>query len=223
MSAVDETSTAAVAASAQPDAYARKALIASAVGYAMDGFDLLILGFIMSAIAAELHLSPAAGGLARRRGRWWARWSAACCSACFSDYVGRVRVLTWTILLFAVFTGFCALAQGYWDLLTYPHHRRPRPRRRVRHRHGARVAEAWPASQRARVSLLCRPRLAGGRAGGGAGDADPAAAHRLARHVRGRRAAGGGVVPRAPRGRRARALQRAETARRAAASLWRCW
>ena len=36
-----------------------------------------------------------------------------------SDYLGRVRVLTWTILLFAVFTGLCALAQGYWDLLVY--------------------------------------------------------------------------------------------------------
>ena len=33
--------------------------------------------------------------------------------------MGRVRVLTWTIVLFAVFTGLCALAQGYWDLLTY--------------------------------------------------------------------------------------------------------
>ena len=36
-----------------------------------------------------------------------------------SDQLGRVRVLTWTIVLFAVFTGLCALAQGYWDLLFY--------------------------------------------------------------------------------------------------------
>ena len=36
-----------------------------------------------------------------------------------SDKIGRVRVLTWTILIFAVFTGLCALAQGYWDLLFY--------------------------------------------------------------------------------------------------------
>jgi len=36
-----------------------------------------------------------------------------------SDRYGRVRVLTWTIVLFAVFTGLCALAQGYWDLLIY--------------------------------------------------------------------------------------------------------
>ena len=36
-----------------------------------------------------------------------------------SDRYGRVRVLTWTIVLFAVFTGLCAIAQGYWDLLVY--------------------------------------------------------------------------------------------------------
>ena len=41
------------------DAYARKALVASAVGYAMDGFDLLILGFMLRAISADLGLSPA--------------------------------------------------------------------------------------------------------------------------------------------------------------------
>ncbi|MBV9392785.1 MAG: MFS transporter, partial [Methylobacteriaceae bacterium] len=41
--------------------YARKALAASAVGYAMDGFDFLILGFMMSAIARDLGLGATAG------------------------------------------------------------------------------------------------------------------------------------------------------------------
>jgi len=36
-----------------------------------------------------------------------------------SDVYGRVRVLTWTIVLFAVFTGLCAFAQGFSDLLVY--------------------------------------------------------------------------------------------------------
>ena len=38
---------------------ARKALIGSAVGYAMDGFDLLILGFMLRAIAAGLGIPVA--------------------------------------------------------------------------------------------------------------------------------------------------------------------
>ena len=46
------------------DAYARKAVIASSVGYAMDGFDLLILGFILAPVSAALHLTaPQAGSL----------------------------------------------------------------------------------------------------------------------------------------------------------------
>jgi len=37
--------------------YARKALVASTAGYAMDGFDFLILGFMLTAIRADLGLS----------------------------------------------------------------------------------------------------------------------------------------------------------------------
>ncbi|WP_163278048.1 MFS transporter, partial [Klebsiella aerogenes] len=68
-----------------------------------------------------------------------------------SDRLGRVRVLTWTIVLFAVFTGLCAFAQGYWDLLIY----RTIAGLGLGGEFGigmALVAEAWPASKRARAS-----------------------------------------------------------------------
>jgi MFS family permease len=68
-----------------------------------------------------------------------------------SDRLGRVRVLTWTIVLFAVFTGLCALAQGYWDLLA----NRMIAGLGLGGEFGigmALVAEAWPAEKRARVS-----------------------------------------------------------------------
>ena len=42
--------------------YGWKALAGSTVGYAMDGFDLLILGFMLSAISADLNLSPTQAG-----------------------------------------------------------------------------------------------------------------------------------------------------------------
>ena len=110
--------TAALGATDRADAYARKALFASAVGYAMDGFDLLILGFMMSAIVADLHLSPTAGASLAT----WTLVGAVAGGILFgalSDYFGRVTVLSWTILLFAIFTGLSALAQGYWDLVAY--------------------------------------------------------------------------------------------------------
>jgi MFS family permease len=130
--------------------YAGRALIASVLGYAMDGFDLLILGFMLPAIAVDLHLSSAqAGSLVT-----WTLIGAVAGGLIFgvlSDYFGRVRMLTWTILIFAVFTGLCALAQGYTDLLAY----RTIAGIGLGGEFGigmTLVAEAWPASQRARVS-----------------------------------------------------------------------
>ena len=100
------------------NSYGWKALLGSAVGYAMDGFDLLILGFILSAISADLGLTPAQSGSLVTCTLIVAVFGGIVFGA-LSDKYGRVRVLTWTIILFAVFTGLCALAQGYWDLLVY--------------------------------------------------------------------------------------------------------
>lgn len=130
--------------------YAARALLASVLGYAMDGFDLLILGFMLPAIAADLHLSSTqAGSLVT-----WTLVGAVAGGLIFgllSDYFGRVRMLTWTILIFAIFTGLCALAQGYGDLLVY----RTIAGIGLGGEFGigmALVAEAWPAALRARAS-----------------------------------------------------------------------
>jgi benzoate transport len=129
---------------------ARKALWGSAVGYAMDGFDLLILGFMLRAIAGELHLDqPEAASLVT--GTLVGAVLGGLLFGMLSDRLGRVRVLTWTIVLFAVFTGLCAFAQGYWDLLAY----RTIAGLGLGGEFGigmALVAEAWPAEKRARAS-----------------------------------------------------------------------
>jgi MFS family permease len=134
---------------ASPDRVAFKALAASVIGYAMDGFDLLILGFILRAISVDLGLSPPeAGSLVT-----WTLVGAVTGGIIFgilSDYYGRVRVLTWTILLFAVFTSLGAVAQGYWDLLIY----RTIAGIGLGGEFGigmALVAETWPAQLRARA------------------------------------------------------------------------
>jgi len=134
----------------RPDAYARKALVASAIGYAMDGFDLLILGFMLSDIGKDLHLTTAQTGSLVTMTLVGAVVGGILFGMA-SDRFGRIRVLTWTILIFAVFTGLCAVAQGYWDLLAY----RTIAGLGLGGEFGigmALVAEAWPASQRARAS-----------------------------------------------------------------------
>jgi MFS family permease len=146
-------------ATAPLDVTAKKTLAASTIGYAMDGYDFLMLAFMLGAIGTELGLSPAQrGSLAT-----WTLIGAVVGGIGFgilSDYYGRVRVLTWTILLFAIFTGLGALAQGYWDLVAY----RTIAGLGLGGEFGigmALVAEAWPPNQRARacsyVGLVGRP------------------------------------------------------------------
>jgi MFS family permease len=132
------------------DAYARKALVASSLGYAMDGFDLLILSFVLVPLSASLQISrPEAGSLLT-----WTLIGAVgggFLAGPLSDRYGRVRVLSWTILLFAGFTGLSALARGYWDLLAF----RTIAGIGLGGEFGigmALAAEAWPADKRARAT-----------------------------------------------------------------------
>ena len=63
MSHFEDTADSAFAQSSTPakETEARKALLGSALGYAMDGFDLLILGFMLRAIGAALGLTQTQG------------------------------------------------------------------------------------------------------------------------------------------------------------------
>jgi MFS family permease len=130
--------------------YGWKALAASVIGFSMDGFDMLILGFMLVAISADLALtSTQAGSLVT-----WTMLGAVAGGLIFgsmSDHFGRIGVLTWTILVFAVFTGLCALARGYRDLVFF----RAIAGLGLGGEFGIGMAlatEAWPASKRARVS-----------------------------------------------------------------------
>ena len=132
------------------NSYGWKAVIGSSIGYAMDGFDLLILGFMLTLISGDLGLSTGqAGSLVT-----WTLIGAVLGGFIFgtlSDKYGRVRVLTWTIVLFAVFTGLCAFAQGYWDLLIY----RTIAGIGLGGEFGIGMAlaiEAWPAKHRAKAA-----------------------------------------------------------------------
>lgn len=139
-------------ASDKPTRYARKAIIASVVGYAMDGFDLLILGFALSAIIADLSLSNTeAGSLATIT--LIGAVLGGIVFGVLSDYFGRVRMLTWSIVIFAVFTGMTAFADGFTEIAVY------------RFLAGIGLggefgigmtlaAEAWPAKLRARATSI---------------------------------------------------------------------
>ncbi len=115
----------------------------------MDGFDLLILGFLLDPIAQEFGVGRVeASALVS-----WTLFGALLGGVLFgvmSDHFGRVRVLTWSILVFAGFTGLCAFAQTYDQLIVF----RTLAGLGLGGEFGlgmALVAETWPAAQRARA------------------------------------------------------------------------
>ncbi len=132
------------------DQNARKALWGSAIGYAMDGFDMLILINMLGPISVSLGLVPAQTGFLVTSTLVGALIGGFIFGG-LADRYGRVRVLTWTIVLFAVFTGLSALAQTYAQLLTA----RTIAGMGLGGEFGigmALAAEAYPPSMRARVS-----------------------------------------------------------------------
>ncbi|MDN6371548.1 MAG: MFS transporter [Brevibacterium aurantiacum] len=96
-------------------AYKRKALFAAAVGYGLDGFDLLILSFALGGIIATFGLSDVEAGSLSTITLFGAVLGGIIFGS-LADRYGRVRVLTWTVLIFAVLTGLSSIAQGYWDM-----------------------------------------------------------------------------------------------------------
>ena len=141
-----------VVESIKPDRYAYKAVLASSVGYAMDGFDFLILSFALSAITASLSLSGAqAGSLATIT--LAGAVIGGIVFGVLSDYFGRIRLLSLTILIFAVFTALTGISQSYGEIAVF----RFIAGLGLGGEFGigmALVAEAWPAAYRARATSL---------------------------------------------------------------------
>jgi MFS family permease len=144
----------------KPSRQAKLALWASAVGFGVEGFDLLLLVFLLGTIAAAFHLSTTRAGTLMT-GTLLGAVTGGVLFGLLSDAYGRVRVLSWTIIVFAVATGLCATARGYWDLLAY----RSIAGLGFGGEFGiglALVAETWPAALRARASSYV---ALGGQAG----------------------------------------------------------
>ena len=144
----------------RPDRNGVIAAWTSSIGYGVEGFDLLILIFLLSTISAAFHLSTTRAA-SLMTGTLFGAVAGGVVFGLLSDRFGRVRVLTWTILVFGIATGLCAFSKGYWDLLTY----RTIAGLGFGGEFGiglALVAETWPASLRARASSYV---ALGGQAG----------------------------------------------------------
>jgi MFS family permease len=93
-----------------------KAFIAAFLGWTLDAMDLLLFAFAVSSIAEVFSLSPSQVGTIFSV----TLFSSAFGGAVFgivSDYIGRVRALTYTILVYSLFTGLSAFSPTVWFLI----------------------------------------------------------------------------------------------------------
>ena len=127
-----------------------KIMYASIAGYAMDGLDMLILSFVMTAIIKEFGLSFAEAGLIAT----YTLIGSVIGGYAFgimADYVGRVKVFAITIVIFSFATGLCAFANSLTELHIY----RFLSGLGLGGEYGigmTLVAETWPAAKRARAT-----------------------------------------------------------------------
>ncbi len=102
----------------RPSIYAFKALLASSVGYAMDGFDLLILSFSLPAIILAFGLNTQQAGFLTTI-TLIGSVIGGIGGGILSDRIGRVKILSLSILIFAVFTALTGLATNVFMLVAF--------------------------------------------------------------------------------------------------------
>ena len=95
--------------------YLYRVLWASIIGFALDGFDMLLLSFAMPALIVAFGLTLAKGGMVATITLIGAVVGGYIFGI-LADYYGRVRVFSLTIIIFSIFTGFTALSSSYAEL-----------------------------------------------------------------------------------------------------------
>ncbi|MPZ16733.1 MAG: MFS transporter [Luteitalea sp.] len=99
-------------------AVARRALIAAALGWMLDAFDVMLYALVLASLIEDLGLSHVTAG--------WLGSITLVASAIggalfglMADRVGRVRALTLSVLIYSVFTALCGLATSVWQLAVF--------------------------------------------------------------------------------------------------------
>ncbi len=96
----------------------RHAFWAAFVGVALAAFDLFSFTFVLDAIRADLGLSAGQVGFLATASLVAAAVGGIIAGG-LADRIGRVRTMQLTILVYAVGSLLCGLAQDYWQLLLF--------------------------------------------------------------------------------------------------------
>lgn len=98
--------------------YQYKTLWTSTIGYALDGLDMMLLAFCLPLIITYFNLSPTEAGMLSTVTLIGAVFGGIFFGIAADKY-GRVRVFSWTIIIFSIFTGLCALSSNYETFMVF--------------------------------------------------------------------------------------------------------
>jgi MFS family permease len=97
---------------------ARRALIAAALGWMLDAFDVMLYGLLLTSIIADLGISTQTAG-AIGSGTLLAAAAGGLLFGVIADRYGRTRALMGSVLLYSVFTAACGLATTAAELAVF--------------------------------------------------------------------------------------------------------
>ncbi len=141
------------------------------LGWVFDSMDSTIYALVLQPALSDLLRNQAAGAVSQQMISWYGGiilsvfligWAVGgVVFGVLADRFGRTRVLIWTILVYAVFTGMAAISHTWWQLAVY----------RFITALGiggewaagaALVAEVWPESKRAKAAGVLQSAWAAG-------------------------------------------------------------
>jgi len=97
---------------------ARRALVAAALGWMLDSFDVMLYALVLPALMKSLSIDSATGG-------WIQSLTLVAAAAggvgfgVFADRFGRTRALMSSVLIYSVFTALCGLSQSALQLAVF--------------------------------------------------------------------------------------------------------
>jgi MFS family permease len=97
---------------------AKRSLIAAALGWMLDSFDVMLYSLVLASLMADLHLTKATAGVLGSI-TLLAAAAGGLAFGVIADRYGRTRALMASVLIYAVFTAACGLAHSFVQLAVF--------------------------------------------------------------------------------------------------------
>src|ERR1700678_2466096 len=97
---------------------AKRALVAASLGWMLDSFDVMLYSLVLASLMRDLHLSKGSAGVLGSV-TLLAAAAGGLAFGAIADRYGRIRAVMASVLIYAVFTAACGLAQSFVELAVF--------------------------------------------------------------------------------------------------------